>query len=127
MINEVFSAIYNRLDTQLATPIFDHVPEGEQGFPFIRVDPLELRNGDVDDKSGFVGSIQIISYSRYKGTKEVSDIALAVYGALHRWVAPDTTSYSFSTIHQTFSSMILSDDGLTRHSIQRFEVVFEPL
>ena len=127
MINEVYSAIYARLDDQLSVSVFDHVPENEAGFPFVRVDPPALTENDVDDKSGFTAVINVIAYSRYRGSKEIADLAKEVYDALHRWAAPDTTSYSFSTIHQDFSSIVTESDGVTRMSLQRYILIFEPL
>lgn len=127
MIHEIYSAIFARLDAQLATPVFGHVPEGEDGYPFTRVDPLELDNNDTDTETGFTGEIQIVTFSRFKGGEEVSGIALNVYDALHRYAMPDTSSYAVSTIHQNFSNIIPADDGLTRHSVQRFKIIFEPI
>jgi len=127
MVNEIYAAIYARLDDQLTVPVFDHVPESEQGFPFVRLDAPELTENDVDDKPGYTATMTVIAYSRYRGSKEIADLAKEVYDALHRWAAPDTTSYSFSTIHQDFSSIVTESDGVTRMSLQRYILIFEPL
>ena len=74
-MNEIYSAIYSRLSTQLAVPVHDHVPQDNQTYPYVRVDHLETDNNDVDDKSGFSATIQIVGFSRYRGGKEVSDLA----------------------------------------------------
>jgi hypothetical protein len=126
MINEVYAAIYARLDDQLIYPVFDHVPENENGFPYVRLDPMELSENDTDTETGFTGTIQVISYSRYKGQKQVNEMSEAIYAALHRYNLPDTATYAFSTIHQSYANIILSDDGITRHSVQRFTIIFEP-
>jgi len=127
MINEIYSAIYTRLDSQLTRPVFDHVPENENNFPFVRLDPLVLDENGTDTETGFTGTIQVITYSRYKGSKNVSEIMQECYDALHRYAISDTAGYSFSTIHLEFSNILLNDDGLTRHGVQRFRVIFEPL
>ena len=127
MVNEIYAAIYARLDDQLTVPVFDHVPESEQGFPFVRLDAPELTENDVDDKPGYTATMTVIAYSRYRGTKEVSGIATDIHTALNRWAAPDTVSYSFSTIHQEFSSIVTESDGVTRMSLQRYRIIFEPL
>ena len=127
MVNEIYAAIYARLDDQLTVPVFDHVPESEQGFPFVRLDAPELTENDVDDKVGYTATVTVIAYSRYRGTKEVSGIAADIHTALNRWAASDTASYSFSTIHQDFSSIVTESDGVTRMSLQRYILIFEPL
>jgi hypothetical protein len=126
-MNEIYSAIYNKLDTDLTTPVFGHVPENEDGFPFVVVKPLESNNNDTDLETGFSSVVQIESYSRYRGSKEVSDLATSVYNSLHRVALPDTISYGISTIQQEFSNILTESDGLTRVSVQRFRVIFEPL
>ena len=127
MINQIYNAIFDRVDDQLTESVFDHVPENYNTFPFIKIDPLEVSENDTDDKPGFTGTVQITSYSRYKGSKEAANIALNIYNALNRYDMPDTAAYGFSTINQEFSNIITADDGLTRHGVQRFRIIFELL
>lgn len=127
MINEIFNALFDRVDAQLDEDVFDHVPENYNTFPYIKIDAPEVSANDADDKPGFTGTLQITTFSRYKGSKEAADIALNIYDALNRFDMPDTTNYGFSTINQEFSNIITADDGLTRHSIQRFRIIFELL
>lgn len=126
-MNELFVAIYDRLVAQLSESVFDHVPQDNSDFPYVRIDPIKGNNNDVDDKNGFNSTINIIGFSRYRGSKEVSELNTEIYDTLHRWNFPDTTTYSISSIHQDFSSITLESDGLTRQSIQRFNIIFEPL
>ena len=126
-MNEINAAIYQRLDAQITTPIFDHVPEGEDSFPFIRLDAVETSGNDTDAESGFFGLVQVFAYSRYKGINEVAALNLEIYNALHRWAFPDTTSFGITSINQIFSNILTEGDGLTRLSVQRFNVTFEPL
>tara|TARA_R110002050_G_C8682622_1_gene493102 strand:+ start:301 stop:690 length:390 start_codon:yes stop_codon:yes gene_type:complete len=128
-MSEVYKAIFDRLSTELTPTVYDHVPQDlpDASYPFIRLDPLQLATNDADDKAGFVATIQVVSYSRYRGSKEVGEIALSIYNALHRYDMPDTTSYGISGIKQTFERIAVQPDGLTRNSVQQFEVIFEPL
>jgi len=126
-MSELFKIIYDRLVAQMTVNIFDHVPQDTIGFPYVRIDPIEANNNDVDDKNGFTATVNIIGFSRYRGSKEVSDLNNDIYNALHHWDFPDTTNFSVSTINQDFSSIVTENDGLTRQSIQRFNLVFEPL
>lgn len=126
-MNEIFKSIYDRLSTELSTPVHDHVPQDNQVYPFIRVDQLQTSNNDVDDKSGFSAVIQIVGYSRYRGSKEISDITDDIYTALHRHDFPDTMTYGISGIEEDFRRIATQPDGLTRNSVQQYELFFEPL
>ena len=126
-MNEVYSAIYTRLAS--AVTLYDHVPQdlSEGDYPFFRLDPLTTGNNDVDDKSGFTATMQIVGFSRYRGSKEISNLAEIVYNTLHRHSFPDTANYGISGIQETFRQIAVQADGLTRNSVQRYEVLFEKL
>ena len=128
-MNEINTAIYDMLTSQLAESVYDHVPQdlNENNYPFVRVDSLEINNNDVDDKTGFSATIQIVGFSRYRGVKEVSNIADSVYNSLNRFNFPDTSNYGISGIEETIRKIIVQSDGLTRNSVQRYELNFEPL
>ena len=127
-MNEIFKAIQNKLETDLSPiKVFDDVPQDNYGFPYVRIDPLVSNNADRDKETGFDSTVQIIGFSRYKGSKEIADIQTTIYNSLHRFSMPDTASFGISTIHQEFSTIALEPDGLTRESIQRFRIIFEPL
>ena len=126
-MNEIYSAIYTKLNTDLSVSVYDNVPQDGYGFPYVRIDPITLDADDTDTESGFSGTVQIIAFSQYKGSKEIVDLTLDIYNSLHQAVLPEPASYGISTIHQEFSTIALEADGLTRQSIQRFNVVFEPL
>lgn len=126
-MNEIYTAIYNAIDAAVNTPVLDHVPANYSRFPYVKVNSLKLNNNDTDTENGFRATIQIEAYSRYRGQKEAADINKLIYDALHRATLPDTASFGFSTIHQDFSNILTESDGLTRVSVQRFTVIFEPL
>lgn len=127
-MNEIFKVIQNKLETDLSpVKVFDDVSQDSYGFPYVRVDPLTSNEADTDNETGFNSTVQIISYSQSKGSKEVVDLATQIYNSLHRFAFQDTASFGISTIHQEFSTVALESDGLTRQSIQRFRIIFEPL
>lgn len=126
-MNEIFSAIYARLNDQVSVPCLDYVEKDYSTFPYVRIDPLQLTNGDTDNETGFDGTIQIIGFSRYKGAKEINELHQEIYNALHRWAMPDTASYGVSGVTQEFSTIATESDGVTKQSIQRFRILFESL
>ena len=126
-MNEIYTAIFNKLNTDLTQPVLGHVPENYDTFPYVKLHPLELNENDTDTETGFVATVQVSTYSRYRGSKEAGEIQQAIYNLLHRVTMADTASYGFSTIQQSYSNILLDSDGLTRIGVQRFTVIFEPL
>ena len=126
-MNEIYSAIYTQLSTELSVSVYDHVPQDNLTYPYVRLDQLMPNNNDVDDKSGFSATIQVIGFSRYRGGKEISDLASDIYTVLHRHDFPDTISYGISGIEESFRRIATQPDGLTRNSVQQYELFFEPL
>ena len=126
-MNEIFKAIYDRLTAQLSESVYDHVPQDLDVFPYVRIDPLEAEPNDTDTELGFIATAQIITFSRYRGSKETNDIMTNIYTALHRYAIPDTASYGISGIKETFRQTAVEDDGLTRVGVQRYTITFEQL
>lgn len=126
-MNEIFQEIYTKLTADLSVSVFDDVPQDKYSFPYVRIDPLVLNEADTDTETGFNATVQIIGFSQYKGSKEIVGLATDIYNSLHRFAFPNTASFGISTINQEFSTIALEADGLTRQSIQRFNIVFEPL
>ena len=128
-MNEVYKAIYDRLVAELTQNVYGHVPQDlpDSDYPFVRLDPIESANADTDDKSGFAATIQVIGFSRYRGSKQIEEMADDVYAALQRWDMPDTTTYGVSSITENFRTIATQPDGLTRNAVQQYQLIFEPL
>jgi short subunit dehydrogenase-like uncharacterized protein len=126
-MNEVFKAIYDKLTADLSVSVYDHVPQDlpESDYPFVRIDYPNLNDDDTDLELAWSGDIQIITYSRYRGIKEIADLTDAVYNSLHRISDLQTTNYTISNLVQSFISTVTEPDGLTRHGVQRFTLEFE--
>jgi len=124
---EIQDAIIDKLRTENPLLCFFAYVEENQKPPYSVVSFPELDENDTDTEAGFSASVQIESYSRYRGAKEVAEVNKAIYDSLHRVTLSDTDSYGISTIQQSFSSIVTEGDGLTRVSVQRFTVIFEPL
>lgn len=128
-MNDIFAAIYARLVAQLDEPVYDHVPQdlGDDGYPFVKMNPLQLENNDTVGENGFEATIDIIGYSRYRGTKQINSLTDNIYAALHHWQMPNTALYGISIIYELTRQLVTAPDGLTRNSVQRYRIVFEPL
>lgn len=126
-MNEIFAAIYTRLNDQLAVTVFDHVDQDTQDYPFVNIDPIQTVDDDTINTTGFEATVQIISYSRYRGTKEINDLIDNIYSALHQWEMPNTSSYAIGNLIEQSRNVFTQPDGLTRNSVQTFLLYFEPL
>lgn len=123
---EIQDAIISVLKAANPTVAFySYVPE-KVDPPYTVVNYPELDENDTDTETGFNADVQIESFSRYRGYNEVSIVNKSIYDSLHRVTMSDTDSYCFSTIHQNFSNIVTDGDGMTRVSVQRFTVIFEP-
>lgn len=128
-MNEIFSSIYTRLTSQLTDNVYDHVPQdlASSEYPYIRIDAVNPSDNGTDTETAFTASVQIVGFSQYEGTKELANLSGEVYDALHRWDMPDTATYGISGIRETFRNIAVQPDGLTRNSVQQYEILFELL
>ena len=128
-MNELFAAIYTRLNAQLTINVYDHVPQdlASSSYPFIRIDAIQTSNNDTDSENGFTATMQVVGFSQYRGIKEINTVADSVYDALEHWSFPDTATYGISGIQESFRNIAVQPDGLTRNSVQQYEIIFEKL
>lgn len=108
-----------------AAGVLDHVPEGT-AFPYIVIGEASSQPLDSQGSSGNDVTVAIHTYSRGIGMKEVKNIMSAVDDALH--------DISFTVPNQILvlcqrleSQAVLEDDGQTRHGIQHFQIITEPV
>lgn len=107
--------------------IFDHVPQ-QSDYPYVKIGGLDIQRNDTDSELGYNATLNISSYSRYRGMKQVTEIMGHIYDALHYYnLDDDVTINGISTISQTIQKVATDTDGLTRIGMQRFNIIFEKL
>ena len=128
-MNEILEALYNRLIDQISIdyPIYDHVPQDTEAYPYIKLTIPRLDNEDTDTETANSGIIRITGYSRYRGLKEVATMADEVSSALNNWDMANTATYKIGTFKEQFRQFITAPDGLTRNSVQEFIFHYEPI
>ena len=109
--------------------VFDHVPQTQDGainteFPYLRIGSFVRDENDTDTELGFVGSLTIHTWSRFRGMQEAENVMDKIYDCLH-FQALTVTGFGVSTIHQEFAEVLTDSDGLTRHGVQRFRIILE--
>ncbi|MCK4945417.1 MAG: DUF3168 domain-containing protein [Alphaproteobacteria bacterium] len=107
-----------------ADSVLDYVPTGT-AFPYIVIGESQSKPLDGQRVSGNDMTLTIHTYGRGSGMQEIRRIMSAIYDALH--------TVSFTVPNQILvlcqcvdSETRLEDDGVTRHGVQRFQIITEP-
>lgn len=113
----------------IAEGVYDHVPqvdrpEDSSRFPYVLIGEILINENDTDTEIGFNAQATIHTWSRQEGRKEVLELQGAIFDALHR-ADISITGYHVSTCQQEYSNSFTDPDGLTRHGVQVFRVIFE--
>lgn len=122
---ELQQGIFALLDTVLAEPVYDHVPQNAP-FPFVVVGDATATFWGAGDLSGEQHALSIHIWSRYQGRKEMKQIMAGVLTAL------DGATLSLSGHHLVDLRFVFADefpdpDGISRHGLVRFRAITHPV
>lgn len=120
-------AVFHRLSTYapltaLVAGVHDHVPQ-DAAFPYCVIGEESATQWDTDTELGFDATFNVHTWSRYRGRLQAKQIMDRVYQALHRYELPVADAHVV-TVEFDFADTLLDPDGLTRHGVQRFRVLF---
>lgn len=109
--------------------IYDSVPqptkpELKTAFPYVVVGDETAEPADTDDADARETVIDIHTFTRYKGKKELKNIMDAIKAALHD-ASLTVTGEKFVFCYWEFSTTALEPDGVTHHGVQRFRLYTE--
>ena len=122
-------AIYSRLNggsitdenDQAITGVFDDVPEGT-AYPYVVMGAETATNIGLKDKDMHEYTQTIHVWSQYRGLRDVKEIMEQIYTLLNDY-SITVSGASAITLRHEFQTVLLEDDGITRHGIMRFRVV----
>jgi hypothetical protein len=122
-------AIYSRLsggsitdeNDDAITGVFDDVPEGT-AYPYVVMGEETATNIGVKDKDMHEYTQTIHVWSQYRGLRDVKEIMEQIYTLLNDY-SITVSGASAITLRHEFQTVLLEDDGITRHGIMRFRVV----
>lgn len=128
-------AIYDALKTDAtliallaegASGVYDHVPQ-DSDFPYVAIGESDQRPGELETKTedGFEERVTIHTWTRTFGKNEVKNIMAAVLDALDK-AALSVTGYTLVDLRFDFGTVMIEDDGVTRHGVQRFRAWTAP-
>jgi hypothetical protein len=106
--------------------VYDAVPEDAPvTFPYITIGDMTVADqSSFGDQDGGVYLVDIHSWSRYRGRKELRNIMSAIHTALHR-VTLTVSGYNHAGSMFESQNDLTEQDGLTRHGIQRFRITMQ--
>lgn len=128
------NGVYNKLAADaplnaLVVGIYDNPtqvadPSDNTQFPFITVSDSIEREWDTDTEEGHTADLQIHIWSRAHHAIEAKQIADAVVNVLHRGTITIENHVLIGCDYM--SRTVLRDpDGITRHGIVEFRIVYE--
>ena len=115
--------VFNALDQSstlqnLVTDVYDFVPEST-AFPYVKIGEQTMVDNGTKDKKGSDFTIEVHTFSRYRGSVEIKNIMSVVYDILHE-SSLSVSGASLVNMRFEFSDIIKENDGLTTHGVQRF-------
>lgn len=129
MSSAIQAAIYDKLNTDLSTPVFDYVAQGADSgsdtpFPYIAIGEDTLNEFDTDTELGADGTLTIHTWSRAKGRKECKDIQGTIYDSLNR-AAITVTGYNLIDVFWISDQSFYDEDGETRHGVSLYRILID--
>ena len=117
--------VFNALDQSstlqnLVTDVYDFVPEGT-AFPYVKIGEQTMVDNGTKNKQGTDFTIEVHTFSRYRGSVEIKNIMSVVYDILHE-SSLSVSGAELINMRFEFSDIIKENDGLTTHGVQRFRV-----
>ena len=101
--------------------ILDDVPQGTN-YPYVQIGEETSIDAGLKDKEAQEYTLTIHIWSRYRGNKETKEIAERIYTLLHNG-AISVTGASLANIRNEFFTILIDDDGITRHGVMRFRAI----
>lgn len=122
---ELQKAIFARLDSEIAPPVYDHVPQ-EAPFPFVVVGDATAAEWGAGDLAGEQHVLSVHIWSRYQKRMEMKQVMGSIKTALDS--APLTLSgQHLVDLRFVFADEFPDPDGVSRHGLVRFRAITHPV
>ena len=122
---ELQKAIFARLETAIATPVYDYVPQGA-AFPFVVVGDATANEWGAGDLRGEQHGLSVHIWSRYQGRMEMKLLMGEIKAALDS-VALALSGHHLVDLRFVFADEFPDPDGISRHGLVRFRAVTHPI
>lgn len=111
--------------SSLSVPVYDDVPESAT-LPYVVIGDDTLVDDNTNDYAGYQATVTIHSWSAYKGRSQIKQIQDEINNLLDRQKL-SIVGYNMVNCYQEYSESSLDPDGITRHGVQRYRVIFNKL
>ena len=128
-------AVYNALNTDsalsaLIVGIYDNPqqvadPDNDNAFPFVTLSTGSIEPWDDDHDKGSQADIQVHTWSRARHSLQCKQIMDAIYNVLHRGTLSISGFLFVGCDMVSQENPQYDPDGVTRHGVQTFRVVFQ--
>ena len=119
---EMQKAIFAKLGTDLAVPVYDFVPQENAPAQYVTIGADTLLPYNTDGNKGFEATLIIHSWDVSNGRKDLKLLQGEIYDSLDR-AELVITGYNSVGIDFEFSDSTLDPDGATYHGVQRFRIL----
>ena len=111
----------NTLTSTLSAGVYDEVSESAT-YPFVSLGEETAIDYSTKDTNGGETTINIHTWSQYKGAKQTKQIMDRIHDLLHD---SNLTVSGFNLINLRFeySDIMRDPDGVTRHGVMRFRAI----
>lgn len=99
-------------------------PEDSSAYPYITLSSDSGIPWDTDTEMGFDGVVFVHTWSRASHSLEAKQIQDAVYQVLHRGILT-INGYTFIGSDMISQTIQRDPDGLTRHGVQEFRIIYD--
>lgn len=117
---EIQKAIFDKLEVDLAVPVYDFVPQEGAESTYVTLGDDTFSPFNTDGRKGFEGLLNIHVWDISNGRKDCKLLQGSIYDSLDR-AEFTITGYNPVGIDFQSSQTILDPDGVTYHGIQRFK------
>lgn len=101
--------------------LYDHMPASAT-FPFVVFGAAHCTSYDSQFETGFETVVTLHIWSRYRGSKEVQDVAQAIYDNLHR-ASLSVAGQVFISCEFQSADVLPDSDGQSFQGIVRYSVL----
>ncbi len=105
--------------------LYDDVPQDAE-FPYVVIDQMRLNDWSTGSERGSEHILMLHIWSRYRGKREIHEIADAIRVALDDVELTLDDNRLINLTHQ-YSDLKRDEDGETWHGVMRFRAVTEPV
>lgn len=122
----VQKAVYDALNGSVSAPIYDDPPElpasmPKDSFPYVVIGDDIGVQANTDDTKGREVDVTLHIWSRYRGSKQVKEIAGEIEAILDRSELT-ADNYRFVYSNYEFFQLFTEDNGTMRHGVMRFSM-----